>query len=260
MRCSHCLLCKKAIVENIDHFLLDCAALRPCRNKLLNGLRIVLRAQGLPGAVLLRAFQTSRAQRMAMLLGAGPRVLRKAGLVDAEENAGQWARACWQVNRMCKNYLVACWRVRESVMGVISIAGGVLCRDPPTDRARRAMAGQLRSWTDDEEAMPEKCRRLWEKWLPSPTRKPGWRRTGRRGPANFYVVYRGRNTGVFYQWSDCMRSIANFEDACFQGFASLQEARMAARRIRGSAVPSGDDTVTTTVDTPADFGMGGQME
>ena len=40
----------------------------------------------------------------------------------------------------------------------------------------------------------------------------------------FYAVWRGRRRGIFYQWRDCLKSVANVRNAVFKGFPTLAEA------------------------------------
>ena len=47
----------------------------------------------------------------------------------------------------------------------------------------------------------------------------------------FYVVWRGREEGLFYSWPGCVRSVANFPGAKFKGFRTLREAEEAQRRM-----------------------------
>ncbi|MDR2684121.1 MAG: ribonuclease H family protein [Prevotellaceae bacterium] len=44
---------------------------------------------------------------------------------------------------------------------------------------------------------------------------------------NFYVVWRGRNQGVFDNWAQCKASVEGFEDAKYKGFATQSEAQNA---------------------------------
>jgi ribonuclease HI len=44
---------------------------------------------------------------------------------------------------------------------------------------------------------------------------------------NFFVVWRGWKTGVFYQWRDCKRAIQGFVGAQFKGFQTLDGAEEA---------------------------------
>ena len=46
----------------------------------------------------------------------------------------------------------------------------------------------------------------------------------------FYVVWQGRQTGVFTDWKECEAQIKGFEDAKFKSFESLEEAEAAIQR------------------------------
>ncbi len=46
----------------------------------------------------------------------------------------------------------------------------------------------------------------------------------------FYVVWAGRETGVFTRWSDCARQVNGFGGARYKAFASLAEANQAWQR------------------------------
>ena len=224
---GRCMLCGQAR-EDVGHFLLDCPVLRPCRAKFEDGLRHALVAQGPPGIALLSRFSSCRDSRLGLLLGSGPRVLQESTGLEACREQG--ARACWQLDKMAKNYLVACWRARQSIMGVVSVTKGVLKRDPPPAGTKEVLSRQSAGWKGCTPAVTAEHRKFWEQWLPKD--ETGWSRSGRRGPANFYVVHKGRRTGIFYKWSDCMRSVAGCHMARFQGFMSLENATMAARPTR----------------------------
>ena len=43
----------------------------------------------------------------------------------------------------------------------------------------------------------------------------------------FYVVWKGRKTGVFTSWNACKRQIDGFEGAEYKSFSNLDEAEMA---------------------------------
>ncbi len=47
---------------------------------------------------------------------------------------------------------------------------------------------------------------------------------------HFYVVWKGRETGIFASWSDCKKQIDGFEEAQYKGFATETEARAALRQ------------------------------
>ena len=67
-------------------------------------------------------------------------------------------------------------------------------------------------------------RKNWKQW--EPPKEKFWKKCGKktRGRANFYVVYKGKNTGVYYKWSDCKQAIAADDTAKFKGCQTLQEA------------------------------------
>lgn len=46
----------------------------------------------------------------------------------------------------------------------------------------------------------------------------------------FYVVWQGRQTGVFTDWKECEAQIKGFEDARYKSFDSLQDAENAIQR------------------------------
>ena len=45
-------------------------------------------------------------------------------------------------------------------------------------------------------------------------------------PCNFYVVFRGRQPGIKYKWTECVSSIAGFEGAAFKGADTMLEAEL----------------------------------
>jgi ribonuclease HI len=50
------------------------------------------------------------------------------------------------------------------------------------------------------------------------------------GKKKFYVVWRGRRTGVFSSWNVCKKQIDGFEGAEYKSFANLDEAEIAATK------------------------------
>ena len=42
--------------------------------------------------------------------------------------------------------------------------------------------------------------------------------------ANFFAVWRGKKSGVFYKWSDCKAALRGHMDPGFKGYRTLQEA------------------------------------
>lgn len=48
--------------------------------------------------------------------------------------------------------------------------------------------------------------------------------------AKFYVVWKGRNTGIFEDWDSCKKSIEGFEGAQYKSFKTLAEAEEALKK------------------------------
>ncbi len=44
---------------------------------------------------------------------------------------------------------------------------------------------------------------------------------------NFYVIWSGRETGIFNSWEECKKRVDGFEGARYKGFVTLEEAKMA---------------------------------
>ena len=65
-----CLACRTGI-EDVDHFVMRCPALEPCRRNLHRRLQEALRGAGIPGRMALLQFQSGGAVRLRLLLGAG---------------------------------------------------------------------------------------------------------------------------------------------------------------------------------------------
>lgn len=48
--------------------------------------------------------------------------------------------------------------------------------------------------------------------------------------AKFYVVWKGRNTGIFEDWDSCKKNIEGFEGAQYKSFKTLSEATEALKK------------------------------
>ena len=70
----------------------------------------------------------------------------------------------------------------------------------------------------------------------------------------YYVVWQGRQTGVFTDWKECEAQIKGFQDARYKSFDSLKEAEAAIQRNYWEFV-SKKETATTTKETPASVGQ-----
>ena len=226
---GHCMLCSSGVPEDVPHFVMDCPALSQARNNFVQLLKTSLPAQGTPGNILWTHFQSSYKNRLSIILGAGPSMLHKT-VTNTEEHGEAWAKACWILDKATKNFLMTCWRIRECTMGRLTVRAGRIVHEPPSPRALRTLNSQ-RHQDMLPPTIPADRRWDWSRWLPRPTKT--WRRTGKKGPANFYVVYKGRTRGLFYKWADVLPAIAGFAEARFQGFHSLAAATQAASSLEG---------------------------
>ncbi len=57
--------------------------------------------------------------------------------------------------------------------------------------------------------------------------------------SKFYVVWKGRKTGIFDSWDECKESISTFEGAQYKGYATEEEARQAHAMNYWKAVNAG---------------------
>lgn len=73
--------------------------------------------------------------------------------------------------------------------------------------------------------------------------------------AKFYVVWQGRETGVFTDWKECEAQIKGFQDAHYKSFDSLQEAEAAIQRNYWEFVTKKEKTEVTSIkNIPATIG------
>ena len=77
-----------------------------------------------------------------------------------------------------------------------------------------------------------------EKHTSSPSRTPG------RGK-KCYVVWEGRNPGIYFSWKECKEQVSGYSNNCYKGFDSYEEALAAYEssydsnvRVKASEGPS----------------------
>lgn len=58
----------------------------------------------------------------------------------------------------------------------------------------------------------------------------------------FYVVWHGRQNGIYKDWTSCKRQIHQFKGARFKGFPSLEEAEKAYKNGKSSSATAGAKT------------------
>ena len=70
----------------------------------------------------------------------------------------------------------------------------------------------------------------------------------------FYVVWKGRKTGVFTSWNVCKRQIDGFEAAQYKSFANLEEAEIASKKSYDDYKGKNTKTVTLSSVEKEKFG------
>jgi ribonuclease HI len=72
--------------------------------------------------------------------------------------------------------------------------------------------------------------------------------------AKFYVVWQGRETGVFTDWKECEAQIKGFQDAHYKSFDTLQEAEAAIQRNYWEFVTKKEKSEGVSKNIPAMIG------
>ena len=209
-----CVMCDTGEVEDTSHFLQRCPALNVCRRRLEFEIQC-LGTEGEVGAALLAQFAAGGNEQLRLLLGAG-----EAPVTDDQ----QGAKAMWVLDKACKNYISACWKLREALVGDLRVEHGRIF----SESSKREVSELWRSQglrlarTSAENGTGFDRREMWEAWI----RRPSKERTAvhRRGRSAFFTVWKGRRTGVFVGWDECVEQVANVQGAKFKGFDKFQEA------------------------------------
>ena len=63
----------------------------------------------------------------------------------------------------------------------------------------------------------------------------------------WYVVYRGRQTGVFATWEECHAQVQGFKGNCYQGYKTKPDAFEAYHKHAGDQGLSNDAPECTTI-------------
>lgn len=74
------------------------------------------------------------------------------------------------------------------------------------------------------------------------------------GKKKFYVVWKGRKTGVFSSWNVCKKQITGFEGAEYKSFADLDEAEIAATKKYGDYIGKNTKKPTLSSSEKATYG------
>ena len=141
----------------------------------------------------------------------------------AEAFREQCAQARWVLDKASKNCLLMCWKLRQALIGKLSVCNGkldIVQGDVQAARillARQAMRKLAR-------ATDVGCRQFWLQWATDAREAHSAPPPCRKRRSAFYVVFAGREPGICSSWFQCRRSVANYAGARFRGYASLEEA------------------------------------
>ena len=143
--------------------------------------------------LFLQHFLLHRSEALCLLLGSQPEFPACPVAMDQELYDEQCGKAAWLLDKVSKNYIVRCWRVRQSMIGTITIGEGKLVQSPPCS---------LPTWTGKvslgSAGVDPLYRSDWLQWRPRKPVSVSLTRP-RKQASNFYTVRRGRTVGVFYR-------------------------------------------------------------
>ena len=203
--------------------------MEPCREHLLRVLRTLLPMAGVPGLEFLARVEIGGDARLRVILGAG----LPSGPSDLAHRE-HFGCAHWLVDKASKNFLVACWRLRETLLGTLRVTGGRLVRCFSNKVYEVEVAKQRAATAQQQDVNIYK--HFWEPWMPRKVSR--WRdmtahstRPERKFKAAFYVVKGGHVDGLHYAWRHVVRSLRGRPDGRVLGFDSLREAERVATAL-----------------------------
>ena len=215
------MLCNRA-PEDVRHFLLECPALAVCRDQLDRVLGAVLPSAGVPGRELLIRVQAGGDGWLGVILGSG-----LASLPSDPADYMHFGLAHWLVDKASKNFLVAIWTLRETLLGSLRVIGGRLVREASKKVFEAEVAKQRTVPVHVQDV--NKYKHFWSLWVPRKfSRWSTMAKSTRNGKAAFYVVTGGLVDGVFYAWRHAFRSFTARPEARVRGFDTLRDAEQAA--------------------------------
>ena len=125
------------------------------------------------------------------------------------------AKVLWSLDKL--------WRKRRALLGDLTIAEGRIVRKPSTEatlqwyhRHQCTLRAPLAQVDLHSHNVPE----FWEPWLPYlRPYSPRQYKKNRIRRKNYFRVWEGHNTGVFYyKWSDCKTAVSGYPGPKFLGF------------------------------------------
>jgi hypothetical protein len=218
-----CLLCHSGEVEDALHFVLHCPVLARVRSDFRRALEGALVQAGVAGQLLLAKFCCASPEAaLRQIAGLQQYMPPDVGSSPEQQrlHVEQFAKACWLFDKVAKNFLVACWRARAASIGSMKVVDKQLVHTPATASAPCSTKAFEPPGVLDEAVTAS---RPWKAWLSMTQPAP---RVKKRvsNINNFFVVWVGRSTGIFYRWCDVWASVAGYRGAKFKGFESVADA------------------------------------
>ena len=218
--------------DDTRHFIGACPAFVRERAKLQQQIRTNMFLLGKPGALVLSQLQEDPEVWFDTVLGAKIRIKLPNALSGAETHQFQAyaAKALWSLDKSVKNFLLVLWRKRRALLGDLTIAEGRIVRKPPTEATLRwyyRHQRTLRAPLAQVDLHSHNVREFWEPWLPY-LRSYSPRQYKKNRRKNYFRVWEGHTTGVFYKWSDCKSAVSGYPGPKFLGFPTLEEAVFAS--------------------------------
>ena len=125
---------------------------------------------------------------------------------------------------------IVLWRKRRALLGDLTIAEGRIVRKPAMEATLRwyyRHQRTLRAPLALVDLHSRNVREFWEPWLPY-LRSYSPRQYKKNRRKNYFRVWEGHTTGVFYKWSDCKSAVSGYPGPKFLGFPTLEEAVFAS--------------------------------
>ena len=215
--------------EDTAHFLCHCPRFAEERAMFASQVRDVLQRLGDPGLLVLHRLMRDPTTLLDIALGAHfdfppPRGTKR----EVNRYKSLCAKTLWALNKSAKNFLMVVWRKRRALLGDLNIAHGRIVRTPPKVAVVRWLERHRRSSLAPDQLPHIRLHgrgvlEFWKPWVQyvEDNRSKQYKKSRRK---NFFRVWRGTQTGLFYKWSDCLAAIKHVHNPKFRGFKTLQEA------------------------------------
>lgn len=190
------------------------------------------------GARLWSDFAACPQTQMRLMLGGDWLEPARPPESEAEAFREQCAQARWMLDKASKNCLLMCWKLRQALVGKMSVCNGRLDTEKSDAQAARVLLAR-QAMRKLAGAAAVGCRQFCMQWATDAREADSASPGRRKRRAAFYVVFAGREPGICSSWFQCRKNVANYAGARFRGYASLEAAETAWRRTPGDPPPSG---------------------